>query len=70
MAIYTIENTHGDVTVKLNGEDVHQVIYADTDAGYLIRYVMPLEVEGDHFRKERMYGKVEVTLGENAIHVD
>ena len=70
MAIYTVDNTYGDVIVRLNGEDVHQVVYADTDAGYLVRYVMPPELDGDHFKTERMSGTVEVMLGEGAAHVD
>ena len=63
MAIYNLENTvliGRRYRVFLDGEQVHQVIEADTANGIITKYVEPLTVRDDELVTETLHGKVRV----------
>jgi len=52
-----------DLRVSLNGETVEDVVEADDEAGYIVRYCRDttgkLVVDRDRYKTERVEGKVE-----------
>lgn len=64
MPIYTPENTPHDCKVLLDGNEVKNAFYADTDKGELSIYKTDSEgryyIEGDEAASETLYGDVQV----------
>jgi peptide subunit release factor RF-3 len=55
--------------IKLNDELQFQVITADSEAGMVVRYVMPLQFDVDRERlvDEVVHGKVEIEFHDQVV---
>lgn len=61
--IYTPENTHGrNVEVRVDDKKINHVFYADTDKGFIKKYIHPTSVVGDEIESEIIYGDVKVLV--------